>query len=134
MGRVQSLNTNLRRYDSELYAQGDSTGRVDVYRQNRDRLSPPHFVFSLTEDWTARSKPREWGMEVVLARLRAIDLWNSGQTFDDIQKENTKVDESEERDFSNNVEAFVKDFRRQFVKATDSVRTANMNRSLRKDI
>lgn len=128
MGRLASLNKNLKPYDRELYAVCHKTPRIDIYRQNRDKLSPPHFIFSLTEDWTTKTRPVEWGIEVVLARLRAHDLWNNSNAVDDLMKQYQLEEESEDRARKNSFESFMQDFRRQFAKATDSIGIANMNK------
>lgn len=133
MGRVREISRNLKAYDKELYAQCNKPPRIDVYRQNRDKLSPPHFVFSLTENWTPTGKPVEWGIEVILARLKAIDLWGNGQTADQLNEANAKIDESRERTVRNNIEGFVSEFRSQFAKATDGIRVANMKKLYRKE-
>lgn len=132
MGRLASLNKHLKSYDRELYAVCHKTPRIDVYRQNRDKLSPPHFIFTLTEDWTTKTRPVEWGIEVVLARLKAHDLWNSSNFFKERAAEMEAAEQSEERSRKNNIEAFMQDFRRQFVKATDGVGIANMNKTISK--
>lgn len=75
----------------------------------------------------------EWGVEPVIARLRAMDLWNSGITADDIIEQHEKADEQELKDFRNNIESFLLDFRRQFAKATDGVNTSLLEKKYRKE-
>lgn len=133
MDKAKTLTVYLKRYDSELFAVCNKPPRIDVYRQNRDKLSPPHLIFSLTDTWTPEGTPVDWGVEPVIARLRAIDLWNSGITADQIIEEHQKAKESEAKDFRNNVESFLLDFRRQFAKATDGINTSLLAKKYRKE-
>lgn len=123
-GRVRALNRHLKEYDRELYCQVTNGERVDVYRQNRDKLSPPHYIFSLTENWSLKSQPAEWGIEPVIARLKAIDLWANGVTVEQLAEDDEKRKASSRRGFRNNIEAFMGEFRRTFAKATDSINTS----------
>jgi len=102
--------------------------RIDIYRQRRDKTSPPHYVFSLTDNWTLTGKPVEWGSEPILARLKAMDLWNSGVGLEEMFEHNDKVELSKERARKNNIESFLLDFRRQFAKTFDGVNTANLKK------
>ncbi len=133
MEKAKALTRYLKHYDGELFAVCNKPPRIDVYRQNRDRLSPPHFIFSLTDDWTVSGSVVDWGVEPVLARLRAIDLWNSGMTADEVIDQHAKWKESKQKDFRNNVESFLGDFRRQFAKATDGINTSTLNKTYRKE-
>lgn len=128
MGRLNEINRALKSYDSELFAVSNKPPRIDVYRQNRDKLSPPHFIFSLTEDWTVKSTPIEWGIEPILARLRAIDLWNSGLGVEDFIQEAEKSSESKKRHLMNTVEGFLYDFRSEFAKATNGINTSTLEK------
>lgn len=133
MDKVSRYTKLLKSYDKELFAQCNKGERVDVYRQTRDKTSPPYYIFSLTDNWTTTGRPVEWGSEVIYARLRAIDLWNSGVGVDQVIEQNEKVDESKQRALRNNIESFMYEFRRQFAKATDGINTANLKKLYRKE-
>lgn len=133
MDKAKTLTGYLKRYDSELFAVCNKPPRIDVYRQNRDKLSPPHFIFSLTDTWTASGKPVDWGVEPVIARLRALDLWNSGIGVEHFIEQSEKEKEEELRNFRNNTESFLLDFRRQFAKATDGINTSTLEKLYRKE-
>lgn len=129
MGRLYQLNRALKAFDSELEARSQEPPRIDIFRQGRDKVAPPYYIFSLTENWGLRGKPVEWGIEPILARLKAIDLWNQGVTsVDNLVAEQERVEEGKMRDFRNNTESFLKDFRRQFARATNDVNTALMDK------
>lgn len=131
---VKSLTRALKSHDAALFAQETKPGRVDVYRANRMFLEPPHYVFSLTEDWTVNSRPVPWGIEVVVNRIKAHDLWRDDTFVDRLLETQEKREESEQRAFRNNVEGFLSDFRTQFHRATNGVNTSTLNKVSRKEI
>lgn len=131
MGYLRSLfeyDQIVKEIDPKLFAITHKAGRIDIYRRSETGANPPHLIFCLTEDWSPRTEPVPWGAMPIRERLRAIDVWTRGEKeyFDEFEKQDIKVAETKERDFRNTTEAFLKDFRRQFAKATDDINTANM--------
>lgn len=126
--RIRTLTKHLRAHDSLLYATSHKEGRIDVYRKSSLSSSPPHLVFPLTENWTLNSRPVEWGIEVILARINAHDLWRDDCFLESISEANDKVDEGKERDRRNNTEAFLYDFKSQFARATNDVNTSCLDK------
>jgi len=55
-------------------------------------------------------------------------LWNSGVGIEEVIEHNEQVDESKDRARLNNIEAFLKDWRRQFAKTTDSINTGTLKK------
>jgi len=92
----------------------------------------PHHIFSLTDTWTASGEPVEWGLEPLLHRLKAMDLWNRQDFVEEFIEQAEKEEESEKRSFRNNTEAFLKDFRRQFAKTFEDVNTSTMEKKDRR--
>lgn len=131
MSRAETLTSYLKRYDAELYAELAAhnllpTKVIYILRRNRSRPHEPHFIFALTRDWTAKTEPREWGIEVVLARLRAMDLWKSETVVDRVIADAEKAQESKDRDAKNNIESFLREFRREFARSTNQINTSNL--------
>lgn len=126
--RVREITKAVRDYDRELYAQNTRDNRIDIYRRNRDGMHPPHFLFSLTDTWQPTGRPVDYGVEVVLNRLRAGDLWRDDTYVERWIVEHEKKKESKSRDFSNSVEAFMYDFRRQFARATNGINTSTLEK------
>lgn len=124
MGRVKDMTSALKRHDSCLYAQETHLGRIDIYRKSQYGDHPPHFVFALTEDWTPKGVPVTWGVDVVLNRLKAHDLWRDDTFVERWITQHEKREESERRSFRNNVESFLYDFRSEFKKATSDINTS----------
>lgn len=127
-GRVKEINRLVSGYDKYLYARRDR-GVIHIYRKIPGNSAAPHHrVCSLTDDWTIKGNPREWGLEVISARLRAMDLWKDETVVDRIEKDLKGAEQTEERELKNNVESFLKDFRRQFAKATNGINTSSLDR------
>ncbi len=128
MGRVADISRALKQHDSCLYAQETKPGRIDVYRKSQFGGHPPNLVFSLTENWLVTGRPVPWGIDVVLNRLKAHDLWRDDRFVERLIEDQEKEEESKTRDFRNNVESFLYDFRRQFQKATNDINTSTLNK------
>lgn len=141
MDRVGTLNRYLKAYDSELYCEwglpkgvmgnllktsNEPFPAIYVLRRNRQKPHEPHFIFALTDDWTWRSPAREWGIEVVLNRLKAMDLWKDETVVDRFMQQTEKNEESEKRQVRNSIEDFLYDFRKDFAKATNHINTSSL--------
>ncbi len=113
--------------------QETTAGRYDIYRKAGLGTYPPSFIFSLTEDWTVRSKPVEYGIDTVLNRLKAHDLWRDDEFIENYIKDCESRNDARDRARRNSIESFLYDFRRQFQRATESVSTGNLNKIYRKE-
>ncbi len=142
--KVESLTRNLKRHDSQLYADKDHTNNVISVFRKRVRYdvcswdngyllySQPdkYLIFSLTHNWKSNGIPTDWGIEPVMARIKAMDLWNR-DIASDLIKDYEKDKESEKRAQDNNIESFLYDFRSQFAKATNDVNTSTLSKTRR---
>lgn len=139
--KVTNLNRSLKWIDRELYAKRENTGAIHIYRKHKTyvpykwdkgtlfyQVDCPFLIFPLTEDWTVRSKPVDWGTEPVVDRLKMIDAWNRPQLFRDLEQQSEKVDEGKKRDQYNRAEAFMYDFHSQFKKTFSDVNTSQMSK------
>lgn len=142
MGRTLRITRALQRHDRELYCDENKEGTLCVYRKSF-RLEhfevdgvaitsvrpAPHFIFALTDDWTAKGKPADWGLEPILARIRAIDLWNNETMVDRLVKDLEDDAKASERKRRNDVESFLLDFRRQFARTFNDVNTSTLSKT-----
>lgn len=141
MGRAERITQAIKLHDRELFCERSEEGKLCVYRKSH-RVEPyrlddesvlyfvrptPYFVFALTHNWRLTGMPVEWGIEPIMARLRAIDLWNRDVAGDIIQQE-LKEQESRERDLRNTTESFLLDFRKQFAKTFNDVNTSTLEK------
>jgi hypothetical protein len=137
--KVSQVNRAIRKHDPMLYAEMYE-GRIDIFRRTYGHDSfdvdgktilfikeVPYRVLCLTDSWNAWGKPVDWGIEPIMAKLKASDLW-ARDVASEINSHNEKIDASAKRDLSNNVEAFVKDYRKEFAKTFDDVNTSNMDK------
>lgn len=142
MGRAERITKTIKHHDALLYCERSKEGKLCVYRKSNrvesfrldDEKSvlhfvrpAPHFVFALTHDWKLSGQEVDWGLEPIMARLKAIDLWNRDLAGECIRGEEKRL-ESLARDRQNNVESFLLDFRRQFQKTFNDVNTSTMEK------
>lgn len=126
--RVREVNRVVKGYDKYLVAQRERNGAIHIYRKTSDPADPLHFVMALTDNWTVRGKPRNWGLEVVVNRIAAHDLWKDETVVDRIEASLAKAEESKEKGMRNSIESFLYDFRRQFARATDGINVSSLER------
>jgi hypothetical protein len=128
-GRVKEVTRLVKSYDPHLFAKRLGDGTIAIYRRNLNNSATPyHFIFALTDNWTMNGKPREWGLEVIRTRLVAMDLWKNETVVDRIEKEREQDEQACERTFKNDVESFLKEFRRQFARSTDGINTSALSK------
>lgn len=125
---AKRVDSEVKRHDSKLFVQETKPGRYDLYRKSQAGGHLPHFIFALTDDWSPKGVPVQYGIDVVVNRVKAFDLWRDDTFIERWIKENDKHEESRARARRNSIESFLYDFRRQFAKANDSVNTANMDK------
>jgi len=130
----KSYTRALRRYDRDLFAEKNRDGVLCVFRLYKryepvcvtddfkflNLIKAKQFVFALTENWTLLTKPRMWGIDQVLNRIREMDLRANERFFEEMDAAHERADESERRRFKNDTEAFLADNRKQFADAFDS--------------
>lgn len=136
--RLNRINTELGFFDRELYAVKTGDGIVQIYRKGvrwesfafgKDLLKysrpAPHYVLSLTHDWSLNGDPAEWGIEPLLARLREIDTHNH-DVLGRIHEENETKKRLRKRAVDNEIKARAYDLRRDFAKAVNEVNTSTL--------
>lgn len=133
MRRVREVTKVVRDYDPCLYAMEMPDGRIDIYRKNRENISPPHFIFSLTDTWQPSGRKVDWGVDPILNRIRAHDLWRDDGFVESWIADDEKRAESRDRSRRSGVEDFLYDFRGQFNKTFNDVNTSNMNKISKKE-
>lgn len=141
--RAKRITNAIQTHDRELYAKHDGKA-IRIYRKckelRREMLKADvsvwnvvrndHLVMSITDTWGVTGKPVDWGIEPIMARLRALDLWNESNLADKFFKDEEKLEKSKDREFKNTVESFLYDFKSQFQAATKDINTANMSKKI----
>lgn len=141
--RVRSINNELKSHDPKLYIGKHTSGTWCVFRESKrvetyfieelgsnvDFILPaPYLVFALTDDWTMRGNPVEWGILPIMRKLKHSDLWHRDVVGELLNaKEKYEEDQSKARISAN--ETFMKEFRNDFKKTFADVNTATMDKS-----
>lgn len=140
--RARRITDAIKGYDYKLYAKMDADGIIRIYRQCKELqkvqatsdvavwnvIRNDHLVMSLTDTWGRNGKPVDWGILPIMARLRAMDLWNSENLATEFVKSEEKDEISRARAMRNSTEAFLYDFKDQFKKATSDINTSNLSK------
>lgn len=137
MGRAKVVSDFVKRHDRLLYCESRD-GKLCIYRKSQriesyeiDNVTihfvrpAPYFVCALTENWSMDAEPRDWGLLPILERLQFLDLWNR-DLVREIREQDENKRQSRDRALDNHLEAYLKDHRREFAKATNDIRTSNM--------
>ena len=136
------LTGAVKRHDEKLFVKKDDFGRMSVWRESYalrpyeisgsviQCLEPaPHYIMSLTENWTMNAKPCEWGVEPILERLKSIDAWNRDSFVNsEMEENNRRVDESKQRSINNKIEDATYEAYGTFKKVFADINTANINK------
>lgn len=141
MTRERRLTKAVKEYDRQLFCKKSDNGTYYIYRKTTRvdlEVMPfgpmliyrPHVqhIMALTDNWQAAGKSVEWGVEPIKARLKAMDMMNNPKYVDELLGRNEKVEESKQRDYKNNVESFLRDFRREFAKSTNDINTSTLSK------
>lgn len=139
MGRAERITSAVKTHDSQLYCERNMEGKLCIFRNGyswenhhladgnllRVLRPTPHLVFALTNNWSIRGEAVDWGIEPVMARLKAMDLWNNDLVAR-LEEQEIKDEESSARQRQNTTESFLYEFRSQFKKTFENVNTASM--------
>lgn len=133
---LMRLNKEVNGYDSALYATRASNGMIQVYRKptksvanlyDADDFNPnPLLILCLTDTWTIQGKPVEWGLEPVMERLRSMDQWADGISYEEFCRRRDQRESTDKRTFNNDLRDRAKDLRSDFVRATDDINTSTL--------
>lgn len=139
MGRAERITSAVKAHDRELYCERDMEGKLCIFREGHSWenhplkdgnllrvLRPvPHLVFALTDSWSIRGRSVDWGIEPIMKRLKAMDLWNN-DIVGILEEQDLKDEESAARDRDNMNESFLYEFRDQFKKTFDGINTSSL--------
>lgn len=139
--REHRIESVLKSHDPKLFLNVNGFGerqvmresfRMNSYDLNGETLicveRQPQYIMSLTEDWTSKTGPVDWGLEVISKRLRDIDSWNPESMVSKREAKNLKLDQSKAKQLENRTEDFVKDWRKGFAHATKDILTNSLDK------
>jgi hypothetical protein len=140
--QARRITNEIQRYDYKLYAKKDNDGVIRIYRESKE-LRPEkltgeiqvlnvvrndHLVMSLTDTWGTRGKSVDWGVLPIMARLRAMDLWNSNNLATEVFKNEELDEKARGKALRNTVEDFLYDFKGQFARSTNDINTSSLSK------
>lgn len=123
--RVRLVDEEVSNYDNQLTAMRDSSGKISIYRCLGEKKID--LICSLTDDWTIKGKPVEWGLLPIRKKLRDMDQ-ATHSTLEEIEKELAKDKESKHRSFMNETEAFFSHNRRRFARDWNDINTSSLEK------
>lgn len=139
MGRRERITEAVKTHDPMLFCK-EHTGKLCIFRKGWKWESydiddevllflrpDDYFVMALTDTWKLAGSPVDHGLDPILRRIQAIDLWKVDMATESI-KSAEKHEESQARDRRNKNEAFLYDFRSRFAKTFNDVNVANMDK------
>jgi len=138
LNRAQTITHEVQKYDRELYC----TVIQDVlavcrktYKAEHYEIAPnehltylresPHLVFPLTDTWSMNGKPVDWGLEPIMAKIRAADLWKRNVAEDLIASYEAK-NETQRKDVRNQTEDFLYENHAKFKRAFADINTSSL--------
>lgn len=139
--RETRITRAIQRYDRELFCERDYKGRFAIFRRDFGHddcwldestcihvlVERPQLVMHLTDNWGANGLPVDWGIDPILFRLKEID-GHSRDLMHELEASQRKNEESKDRKLASETEAFVKDWRKDFAKATSDINTSSMEK------
>ncbi len=119
---IDSYTRHLRKYDKDLYAGHTKDGVLCVLRRVKtyelvtegddfklyDLKARTQFVIALTDNWKMSGRPIPWGIDKVVTKIKEMDTQSNELLFEELDRQNEKVEETKKRDFRNNAEAFLR--------------------------
>lgn len=139
---IEAYTRILKGYDRDLFAGKNQDGVTCIFRKVRrenyvgeldgmhfsEVIEGKQFVFALTDTWGLNGRPRAWGLDHVLTRVKQIDAQARAEHLDEMDAHNERVDKSKARHLKNEMEAFWSHERRRFAKATDDILTHSLSK------
>jgi len=125
------INRVAKGHDKDLSATRSHLGMVVINRRATVG-APSQQVFALTDNWTVNGKPREWGAEVVLQRLKQHDMATNIRFMAELDAREERLAEQKQRDLENKNEAWAYENHKMFKDAFKDTLTHGMDMSDRR--
>jgi hypothetical protein len=136
------ISRAVKVYDHDYYAARNRNGILCVYRKNQrmivaaewddfklfQLIDSPEFVCALTDNWRTNGRPREWGAEYILKRLRETDLHHDPELVEKLDQANAKVDESKMKNFRNQTEDHLRENMSAIRKSFSDINTSTLSK------
>ncbi len=136
--RIQNA---IKEHDSKLFLNRNYLGEIQIMRKSFKMVPheidgrivyvqtpSPHYIMSLTEDWTGRTRPVDWGVEPIMRRLKEIDDWGSDSSFERMLRDNERIEERKKKSFASLTEDVALEWRKDFKKHTEDILTHSVDK------
>lgn len=85
-------------------------------------------VFALTDTWTMKGVPRDWGIDDVVGRVRELDFWANKDLVEKLDAENERIDQIRRKDMRNEMEAFWSEERERVRRGLSDILTHSLSK------
>lgn len=137
--RTRRITQELQKHDRSLYAIKSESGMFQVWRKadkwsaadvdvDESGSNPTQFILALTDTWTLKGNPVEWGLDPIMRRIQEMDLWTKESFLDNLRKERARSKELRERATKNEMKARAYDMRKEFAQATNEINTSTLEK------
>jgi len=139
--RETRIEQTIQAHDHLLFLNKNYKGELQIMRRSFSmvphdfdgvtvyvRTPTPHYIMSLTEDWTGRTRSVDWGLEPIIRRLKEIDDWGGESAFDRMLKENERRDALKKKSFASLTEDVAREWRKDFKRHTEDILTHSVDR------
>lgn len=141
MTREQLYTHELKKHDRNLLCRKEADGYYKVFMKSKRVVyydvdgvrmgfvvPDEKFICPLSEDWSMRTRPVEWGLLPLMEKIRRMDAMNLDADVYKWEEQERKHQESKDKDLANNAEAFASDFRSAFKKEFDYTLTHSLDK------
>lgn len=138
--RDRRINEELKKHDPKLFVKVDQGVRHVMRKNTKARVysldgsdivvyePSPEYIMSLTDNWTMRGVPVDWGLECISKHLNDIDTWNPNSLANRMLDINSKVDEKKSRKQMNLMEDMAREYAPVLKKQFADVNTSQMDK------
>lgn len=129
MTREQRYTHELKKYDRNLFCRLEADGFYKIYQKSKRVvyydldgfnvgfvIPDDKFICPLSDNWSVRGRPVEWGILPLMQKIKSMDAANSEAEMYKWKEQEEKSREAKDRHMKNEAEAFASDFRSAIAK------------------
>lgn len=139
--RLARLNQTVKKLDPDLYVIENSSGMRQIWRKakrkdlegleesGRTELSN-ELILALTDTFTLRGKPVDWGLEPIVSQLKSMDSWRDDRIYDDMVERRKRQEEWSKESQRHEIRARAADMRKDVARAFNDVNTSTLDKKV----
>lgn len=142
MTREERYTDELKKYDRNLYCRLEPDGYFKIYQKSKRvvhydvdgvtigfAIPDDKFICPLSDNWSMRGRPVEWGLLPLMQKIRSMDAMNKDAEMYKWKEQEDRIQAQKEKQLKNNAEAFASDFRASFAKEHAYTLTHNLEKT-----